>query len=41
MEHVTSIIQEYARNPHFDATAAEVPLHVSTAIYTALDVLSQ
>lgn len=41
MEHVTSIIQEYARNPHFDAAAAEVPLHVSTAIYTALDVLSQ
>lgn len=40
MEHVTSIIQQYARN-HPKESVAEVPLDVSTAIYTALDTLTQ
>lgn len=40
MEHVTSIIQGYARN-HPTTEGGEVPLDVSTAIYTALDTLNQ
>lgn len=39
MEHVTSIIQAYARN--YTQQQQEVPLDVSTAIYTALDTLNQ